>query len=83
VGSAMREDRDDSEQASAGRLIIPSLALSRITTRTGGILTGLFLVDIGLTFGASVGVIGQIPTLSSIVAMAFALLIGVLSVRFS
>jgi len=83
VGSGMREVRNDSEQASAGRLIIPSLALSRITTRTGGILTGLFLVDIGLTFGASVGVIGQIPTLSSIVAMAFALLIGVLSVRFS
>ncbi len=64
----MREVRDYKEQPSAGRLIISSLALSRITTRTGGILMGLFLVDIGLTFGASVGVIGQISTLSSVVA---------------
>ena len=81
--SDMREVRDYKEQSSAGRLIISSLALSRITTRTGGILMGLFLVDIGLTFGASVGVIGQIPTLSSVVAMVFALLMGVLSVRYS
>ena len=79
----MREVDDDGERDSSGRFIISSLALSRITTRTGGILTGLFLVDIGLTFGASVGVIGQIPTTSSILAMAFALLMGVLSVRFS
>jgi predicted MFS family arabinose efflux permease len=40
-------------------------------------------VDIGLTFGARVGVIGQIPTTSSILAMVLALLMGVLSVRFS
>lgn len=74
---------DDRAQDSSGKLIIPSLGLSRITTRTGGILTGLFLVDIGLTFGVGVGVIGQIPTTSSVLAMVLALLMGVLSVRFS
>ncbi len=79
----MTEFSDDRGRDSSGRLIISSLGLSRITTRTGGILTGLFLVDIGVTFGASVGVIGQIPTTSSILAMVFALLMGVLSVRFS
>jgi predicted MFS family arabinose efflux permease len=79
----MKEVRDDKKQPLASRLIISALALSRITTRTGGILMGLFLVDIGLTFGTSVGVIGQIPTLSSVIAMVFALLMGVLSVRYS
>lgn len=42
----------------------------------------MLLVDIGLTFGCSVGVMGQILTSSSIIAVIFALLMGLLSVRF-
>ena len=45
-------------------------------------MTGLLLIDIGLTFGSPVGVIGQIRTASSIVGVIGALLIGALSVRF-
>jgi len=46
------------------------------------IITGLLLIDIGLTFGYSVGFTGQIRTLSSIVAVVFALFMGVLCVLF-
>jgi len=45
-------------------------------------LTGLLLIDIAHTFGTSVGVMGQIRTASSIVAVVGALLMAGLSVRF-
>ncbi len=75
-------DIPSTEERSLGRLILPSLVLSRFATQPPGILTGLLLIDIGLTFGYAVGVIGQIRTLSSTIAVIFALLMGVLSVRF-
>jgi len=70
------------ERASPGRLVLPSLVISRFAIEPPGILTGLLLIDIGLTFGCSVGVVGQIRTICSIVAVFFALLMGILSVRF-
>ncbi len=45
-------------------------------------VTGLLLIDMGLTFGRPVGVTGQIQTLSSVIAIVFALLMGVLSMRY-
>jgi len=47
------------------------------------VLAALLLVDIGNTFNTSVGITGQTNTVYSIAAFAFALLTGVLSVRFS
>lgn len=70
------------EKHSSGRLVLPSLVASYFATSPPGILTGLLLIDIGLTFKVSVGVIGQINTLSSIVAVIFSLFMGALSVRF-
>jgi len=70
------------ERTSPGKLVLPSLVISRFAVEPPGILTGLLLVDIGLTFGCSVGVVGQIRTICSIVAVFFALLMGILSVRF-
>jgi len=67
---------------SQGKLILLSLVISRFAIEGPGILTGLLLIDVGLTFGYSVGVVGQIRTTSSIVAVFFALLMGILSVRF-
>jgi predicted MFS family arabinose efflux permease len=43
---------------------------------------GLVLVNIGQTFQKPVGVIGQIITTSSILSMFFALVMGILSIRF-
>jgi len=70
------------ERASPGKLVLPSLVISRFAIAGPEILTGLLLIDIGLTFGYSVGVMGQIRTICSIVAVFFALLMGILSVRF-
>jgi len=70
------------EKRSPGKLVLPSLIFSGFAIQPPGILTGLLLIDIGATFGCSVGVIGQIRTVSSIVAVVSALLMGVLSVRF-
>ena len=70
------------KKRSLGRLFLPSLIISSFAMMPPGILIGLLLIDIALTFEVSVGVAGQVNTLSSIVAVIFALFMGVLSVRF-
>jgi len=70
------------EKRSPGKLIQPSLVLSRFAVQPHGLLIGLLLVDIGLTFGVPVGVAGQIRTISYVASVIFALLMGVLSLRF-
>ena len=65
------------------RLVIPSLTLSRLNMTPPRNVAGLLLIDIGLTFGTKVGVMGQIRTVASSLALIFALLMGVLSVRYS
>ena len=69
-------------EESSGRLLIPSLSISSLAIYTPDIITGLLLIDIGLSFGCSVGVAGQIRTSSSIVSVISALLMGVLSIKF-
>ncbi|UCH57075.1 MAG: MFS transporter [Candidatus Bathyarchaeota archaeon] len=71
-----------SEHSPPRRLVLPTLAFSRFVVGTPGILFGLLLIEIGLTFGSPVGVTGQIRTASSIMAVVSALAMGVLSVRF-
>jgi predicted MFS family arabinose efflux permease len=60
------------------------LALSSVSFASGpiAVLGALLLIDIGNTFGTSVSVTGQINTAYSIAAVFFALLTGVLSIRF-
>jgi len=70
------------EKGSAGRLVLPSLFVSEFATQPSAIVTGLLLVDIGLTFGYPVGVTGQIRTGFHVASVIFALLMGVLSLRF-
>ena len=70
------------EKEPPGWLFVPALAISNFATGPLGVLVGLLLIDIALTFEVSVGVMGQITTLSYMVSMVFALLMGVLSVRF-
>ncbi|HKZ92986.1 MAG TPA: MFS transporter [Candidatus Bathyarchaeia archaeon] len=64
------------------KLFLPSMAVSQFATSPLSVLTSLFLVDLALTFQVPVGVMGQINTVLYVVAVAFALLMGVLSVRF-
>lgn len=65
-----------------GKLALLALILSRSATQPHLAVTGLLLIEIGLTFGTPVGVTGQIRTASSVIAILFSLLMGVLSVRF-
>lgn len=70
------------EKGSRGRLFLPSLAFSYFAAGPLGVLVSLLLINIGETFGVSEGVMGQINTLYSIVAVVIALLMGILSLRF-
>ena len=57
--------------------------ISSFATQPPGLITGLLLIDIGLTFGQQVGISGQIRTLSSVIGVIASLLLGALSVKFS
>ena len=79
----MAEESKASLEAGARKwLILPSLTFTSFVTGTPGILTGLLLIDIDVTFGVPVGIMGQVHTASSIVAFISALLVGALSIRF-
>jgi predicted MFS family arabinose efflux permease len=64
-------------------MVLSTLSLTSFIVGTPGVLTGLLLVDIGVTFNRPVGIIGQIRTLSSIIALLTALAVGVLSVKYN
>ena len=70
------------EKGSVGRLFFPSLVMSRFATTPPGIVLSFLLIEIGLTFGLSVGVTGQVGTARSIAGVVSSLLMGILSVRF-
>ena len=72
-----------SDRRSSGRLILPSLIASTFASNLPALLIGLLLVDIGQTFGYPVGVTAQIRTVAMSLGTIFALLMGVLSVRFN
>lgn len=70
------------QKRSRSMLVLPSLTASRISPSARSLLTGLLLIEIGQTYGTSVGLTNQINTANSAVAVITALLMGVLSVRF-
>jgi len=72
----------DLETSPSGKLFLSALAISNFATGPLGVLIGLLLIDIAVAFDVSVGVMGQVNTLSSVVAVLFSVLTGVLSVRF-
>ncbi len=63
--------------------IVPSLIISRTVTSLPTFLAGLLLVDIASAFGNSVGVTGQIFTVSRFVGIFAALIVGHLSLRYA
>lgn len=72
----------------AGRLFVPSLVVAFFSTSIIEFLTGIFLVDLTETFFGStneflIATTGQLVTLSSIVSVIFAVILGVASVRFN
>ena len=70
------------EKGPSGKLSLFSLALSGFVTVTPTVLVTFLLIDIGLTFGTPIGVTAQIQTVSSVVGIISALLMGALSARY-
>jgi predicted MFS family arabinose efflux permease len=66
-----------------GRLTILSFALARGITNLPSLVISLLLIEVGKTFGVPVGIAGQLTTASSILAITFAVLMGVASVRYN
>ena len=64
-------------------LLLPALVLSGFTALIASMLSGLLLIDISQTFNISVGIAGQMNTLSFIIAVVFALLTSILSVKYN
>jgi predicted MFS family arabinose efflux permease len=63
-------------------LFLPAISLVRFSSHLPNILTGLLLLEIAASFGTSVGVMGQIRTVSSGVSVVACLLMGAMSVWF-
>lgn len=63
--------------------ILSALVLSGFTTSIASMLSGLLLIDIGETFNVTVGVAGQIITISFVVSIIFSLLTSMLSVKYN
>jgi len=79
----MGKQNESNDTTSPERIVLFTLILSRFATASPGAILGLLLIDIGLDFNRSVGIMGQIQAVSSVVAVIFALLMGILSVKYN
>lgn len=64
-------------------LLFPALGFSMATGGPPLIALSLLLVDISESFGVPVGVLGQVSTVSSFLGIFMAIIMGVLTVRYS
>jgi len=64
-------------------MVLPALTLSRTSPQARTLLTSLLLIEIGETFGTSIGVTNQINTINSVMAIIAALIVGIISIRYS
>ncbi len=64
-------------------LTLPTLIISISSIDPPGLIISMSLIEIATGFGVSVGLAGQIRSIGSVLAIAVALAMGVLSVRYS
>ena len=76
------DDTPEPERNPTRWRILPALIFTRLGARPHGQLMAILLVDVALSFGVPVGVMSQVRSFSSIVSMASALVIEVLSIRY-
>lgn len=72
----------DTSHSGPGTLTTVALFAANFGVTPTQMVITLFLLDIAETFGAPTGVVGQVQTLSSALAVVVALLTGVLTVKF-
>ena len=64
----------EKEKTITSRMILPALILSRLAARPHGVLLSILLVDVALSFSVPVGIMSQVRVFSSVMSMAFALI---------
>jgi predicted MFS family arabinose efflux permease len=79
----MNKETNASGQKGTGKFFLPSLFMSRFTLNPPSTLLSLLMIEIGLTFGLQVGIVGQISAVTSLVALIASFLMGALSVKFN
>lgn len=77
-----------SGKSSAGMLVVSSLTVAFVSAWLLESLTGIFLIDVAITFfgssdPVSIATVSQLVTISSVTSVAFGFLLGALSVRLS
>ncbi len=77
-----------SGKSSAGRTVVSSLTVAFVSAWLLESLTGIFLIDVTITFfgssdPVSIATVSQLVTISSVTSVAFGFLLGALSVRLS
>jgi DHA1 family putative efflux transporter-like MFS transporter len=77
----LMDDAAAHERNAPKGLVLPSLLVSSFATYPPTIVTSILLVELGAAFGLPVGAMGQIRTVTNLVAVAGSLLVGALSVR--
>jgi predicted MFS family arabinose efflux permease len=82
------QQRNEDKKSPVGRLFVPSLTLTCFSLFIVDIIATVFLPDLSMTFFGStepvfIAITSQLVTVANVVAAAFGLLLGVLSIRFS
>jgi len=83
MGEKMDEKLGTSLKNTSYYAILITLVLSGFTATIVSMLSGLLLIDIGETFNVTVGVAGQMCTFSFIIAIIFALLMSMFSIKYN
>jgi len=78
----MTNDEVNDNASKSGRFIVPALGIARYGARGAHLIVGVFMVEIGVTFGTPVGVTSQLNTTLRFIALLTALAMGVLTIRF-
>jgi DHA1 family inner membrane transport protein len=83
LGKSMWENVLNKVSISSKKLLIPALFAANSVIFIPQLINNVLLLEIGASFDVEVGIAGQMGTAVSMVSIIFALLMGVLSVRYS
>ena len=79
----MVEEMKKNEINKGEKLFLPALFSSRFTTAPPRTLISLLLIEIGITFGLQVGIVGQISAVNSLVMLIASFIVSLLSVKYN
>ena len=79
----MRDTDDQSGWLRKQWVVLVSLFVSRYAISSPRVIVGLLLIEIAAAFGLTVGITGQMTTISSLISVIVAFAMGVISIRFS